>query len=289
MWSWLLSSFWPHLLLLSPYPLHSDRTAPGPSFLRAFARVAALCTSLPQMLSLFLPLLHSGLCSNVTCTKSLSLTPYPNSQVLYSSHPVVRLSSPKGSRHRHGVWDARYLRGINASAEERVEVGLGRGRNGTVIWGAWEPVLPIRDGLGAKMTRLFQLILLSSRWRLPQEQWDFGEASLCSWGRSWRDTQLEAISWPPSLSWVASPSLLKVDLTSTTPDLVFFIVLSTTWDNIGYSLVYVITVFLQKGRALFILLCSLRLESCSVNNCGIRDCLLNIFLYSTSYYSPNDP
>ena len=49
-----------------------------------------------------------------------------------------------------------------------------KGRNGTVIWGA---VLPIRDGLEAKMARLLQLILLRSLWKLPQEHW---EASLCS-------------------------------------------------------------------------------------------------------------
>lgn len=119
-WSWPLSSFLPHLLL-SSYPLYSDHAA---CLFFLFAHVDALWTSLSQMVSLFCPYFILGSAQMSYTPRVFLWPPVQTHKCSISSYPVIRLSSLERSRHRHGVWDARCLRGINASAEKRMETGL---------------------------------------------------------------------------------------------------------------------------------------------------------------------
>lgn len=120
MWSWPLSSFSAHPLLILLTLLWPSCSCPsfslhmwlhcGPVFLRwSHYSCPYFILGSAQMsytLRVFLwPPIQTHKCSISSC-------------------PVIRLSSLERSRHRHGVWDARCLRGINASAEKRVEAGL---------------------------------------------------------------------------------------------------------------------------------------------------------------------
>ena len=120
MWSWTLSSFSPHPLL-SSYSLYSDHPAHA---------LLSLCTcgctvdqSFPD--GLIVPVLTS-FWALLRCHIHWVFLWHPiqTHKCSISSCPVIRLSSLERNRHRHGVWDARCLRGINASAEMRVEAGL---------------------------------------------------------------------------------------------------------------------------------------------------------------------
>lgn len=99
------------------HPLHSDHTglfAHAPSFPRAFAHVAPPWPSLPQVVLLLLPLLHSGLCSDVICTESLSPIPNLESQVLYFLPPCCQIEFSRRKQAQRWSWDSRGLRGIDS-------------------------------------------------------------------------------------------------------------------------------------------------------------------------------
>lgn len=119
--SWPLSSFLPHLLL-SSHPLYSDHPAHASSFsLHMWLHCGPV---FPRWSHCSCPYFILGSAQMSYTPRVFLWPPTQTHKCSVSSYSVIRLNSLERIRHRHGVWDARCLRGINASAEKRVEAGL---------------------------------------------------------------------------------------------------------------------------------------------------------------------